>query len=422
MYLKLNPQGQPDHNLPPTKGPRPLRVPGQIPRPGGPLKGPQYGRPPIHRPRPNPVPQRLPRRKFGKWVKLGGGMTAAGLAWSFTDYFDGYQFYKKGDPFRVEGGGWYLKQDCGRRPGSPPYGPSFNDPNDGPWSEWYSAHANNCLAGQVPSNHKWRLTPYVVNTVATNTGDGTVFISDSALTPALRMRHDVVYWRDDASTDDSPTSMFYRPTWFYPGDPFPDAPPPDPNRPRPLPADPPHSPDPIPDPSGPDPEPGYFDTAGPPLPPPPPHTRQPPPPGMREKKELSRARRVGIFLWRMLDTVSELSEIARAFYDALPAEVRERAGCGSPSNIGQYGSSVNSCMLNALYDNLGQLDTGQAFLNIAKNIVEDMTIGQFHRWLARVTPREAGLTRTLSTHAIAQMGMEAYVAKRLKELFAYLGL
>lgn len=143
---------------------------------------------------------------------------------------------------------------------------------------------------------------------------------------------------------------------------------------------------------------------------------------VRERKVLSRAARVGIWLWGMLDTISETSEIIGAFWDALPAEIREAANCPDRVSFGQYGLDVGACELDALFEHWDKVDAFEAFKNLAKNIVEHMTIGQFHQFLARLYPPGISFQRTAATHALSQADPELYIALRLKELWEFLGV
>lgn len=413
MYLKFDDFG--NRVDVPERGPRRLPRPGTIPRPGiG--KTPTYGRPPIERVRPRPLTP--PNRRVAPGLlKIAGGV---GLGLGIAEWLDDYQFYKNGEPFKVSGGDWYHVHDCGRRPGAPPYGSGGN--NNGPYWEIVSGHVINCLGGQVPaglhvpagaySHYHWDYPNGV------NHGNETLFLSDSAFTPALRMRHDNVWHRNAGHS--GPLELTNWPVSLNPPDPFGGIRNPNVLRQMPSPAPTPWPPpEPVRDPA---PDRWIYDNLGPPNAPPRVHRAEPPQPGKKEKKILSRAARVGIFLWRMMDTISELTEIGGAIYKALPEEIRKKADCGSGVNIGQYGSDFNQCMAETLYHNWDQLDGGKAIREIAKNIVEDMTVGMFHRWLSKVTPPGVSLERTLSTHAIAQIGFEAYVAKKLGELFDALGI
>lgn len=137
---------------------------------------------------------------------------------------------------------------------------------------------------------------------------------------------------------------------------------------------------------------------------------------------MSRAKRLGIWLWNALDTISELSEIGGAFWDALPDEIRDRYGCKDGTSFGQYGLDISDCKARAIVENFGQIDAAEAFKNLAKNIVEDMTIGQFHKWMSKVSPPGFSMQRTAATHALSRLKPEAYIAMRLEELWKFLGI
>ena len=144
--------------------------------------------------------------------------------------------------------------------------------------------------------------------------------------------------------------------------------------------------------------------------------------GTREQKQRSRANRVGTFLWGLMDVASEYTEILDAMYDALPAKDRARWACAKGIGIGQYGSEMNTCKGKALFHNWHKMDGPTAFMNIAKMVTEDMTIGAFHKFLSRLYPPGFSIQRTAVTHLSSKAEVEAYIAKRLKELFKYLGL
>lgn len=179
-------------------------------------------------------------------------------------------------------------------------------------------------------------------------------------------------------------------------------------------------PDPVP--QQPPPEAVAIEQGSGPIPRPQYHRYQRPPAGVREVKTQSRAAKVGIFLWDVLDTIAELSEIGGSLYDALPLDVRKKWNCADGINIGQYGTDMNRCKADALWHNWHKLDTAEAIMNIAKNVAEDMTIGQFHKWLSKITPPGFSWQKTALTHLSSHLGPEAYIAARLKELFRFLGL
>ncbi|PZO60395.1 MAG: hypothetical protein DI635_15460 [Pseudoxanthomonas suwonensis] len=129
--------------------------------------------------------------------------------------------------------------------------------------------------------------------------------------------------------------------------------------------------------------------------PPGPHMRTPPPSRTRERKVRSRSLTVSLAMFKALDLTSEASEIVSSFYDALPKEVRKRweRGRGEDpdkyrnfDNFGQYGIDGADWKLQALYHNWDKVDLGEAFRNVAKNMVEDRVYGSIHRYM----PKHAG--------------------------------
>lgn len=138
---------------------------------------------------------------------------------------------------------------------------------------------------------------------------------------------------------------------------------------------------------------------------------------------ISRAAKIGIFLWNLMDVVSEYSELIRGFYDALPPHLREAAGCPDDVvQIGQYGSDVSTCHIEAIAAYWDQIDGVEAFKNVAKTVAEDMAIGEFHRFLSKLYPPGVSFQRTAATHALAQADPEMYIAMRLNELWTFLGI
>lgn len=413
MYLKHEQPQELDPAVP-DRPARPRR-PGDRPKPG-PRPGPKYR---------NPVPppggpiQPRPWKNPKPWPGLGGvgGMAGGiGLGFGVAEFLDDWVPPSKDPfPFKHQLGGWYYRCDADRQPGAPPYSPN----NTGPYVEFFAGKICNLNSGQVPSGSRRKLEPYVTTDFASDSAQ-TMILSDSRLTPALRMRHDWVWNRDNTGYRGEGT---WRPT-TWPGlgpalDPMPN-----PNIARNRGPDPqPAPPEPVPgEGRTPDPQEWQWNSMGPPNPPPRPHVRNPPKPTTKEQKAISRAAKIGIFLWRLMDTISELTEIGGAIYQALPEEIRKKANCGSGVNIGQYGSDVNACMVETLFKHWDKLDTAKAVREIAKNIVEDMSVGAFHKWLGKVTPPGVSLEKTLSTTAIASMGVEKYIAMKLNELFEALGV
>ncbi|ATW62976.1 hypothetical protein [Citromicrobium phage vB_Cib_ssDNA_P1] len=312
---------------------------------------------------------------------------------------------------------WYKAGDCGTRPCDPPY-VRFGGQNScafGPYQGVFGGHIFNCAASQGTPWEPWG-TPVVVPANANRT----IFLRSLASSGSglIRARNDAAWWI--GGTHPTLTSVPYNVPYIAAPSPL-IGQPINPNALRNMPSAP---PEPAIAPSTPEPVPDYWQWSNTPPGEPPPrqHQRRRPRKNEKEKKSLSRAARVGIFLWNLMDTVSELSEIGGAIYDALPEEIREKANCPEGINIGQYGSDFNACMADTLWKHWDKLDPAEMFMNIAKNVAEDMTIGAFHKFLDKMYPPGFSWRKTFGTHALAQTDMEAYIAKRLKELFTFLGL
>lgn len=425
--------------LPREQGPRPANpwrgrpgrspYPKSLPRPNVPVR-------PLFPTRPPPMP-RVPLPRFPVPIPGGAGLLriparfVPGIGWGLLGYEIYKYFYPDPEflPYPAQEPiiipkGFYIWRDCGRRPGSPPFGTPPGLTPTGPrqnvhYNVWHDALI--CDQGRT----QWNGTVPLGTPFTPVYGKMQIDIKAGALAPDGRhqARGDVYLRKDDNVTiDPVDAKVVYAPTRYIPSSPA--APPmPDPNWVRGMP--------------GPIPQPNPYEAPNPDLPTDPAdwqaspgnqplprvHARRPPSRFEQEKKSLSKAARVGIFLWRMFDNFSEFTEIGGAFYDALPDDVRRKAKCGDgTSTFGQYGSDVDACMLETLWNNLDKLDTAEAFKNIAKNVVQDMTIGQFHKWLAKVTPDGVSIERTVFTHGVSRLQAEAYIAKKLEELFDALGL
>lgn len=121
----------------------------------------------------------------------------------------------------------------------------------------------------------------------------------------------------------------------------------------------------------------------------PPHIRQPPPKWVKESKVMSRSAKLGIAVFHALDVLSEYSELVDAFYDALPADVRnrwDRDSRGLIDQAGQYGIDGADWKLQALWYNWHRVDGPQALKNIVANEYQDRILGIVHR----NTPRNTG--------------------------------
>lgn len=409
MYLKVDRYG--DITDVPGQGATPKRFrpgirPDRIPR------GPPRIRPVFT---PGPRPPRLPLPV--RVAPIIGAVPA--LLW-VGDVIDGLM-RPIPNMNRYLPSGWVECFDCGRRPGYPSYavtsGPSFVDYP--PLTGWMWQGSSNCfgpcLDAQAPSDVAHWLgglsAPFTIPAAA-----GAIWLQDARYhvpSTGVRARHDRLIRR---ITGSGPVEFPYAAPWTIIPAPLPAAPPSPFYGPEPLPyPEPPALPEPPP----------YWQVAPnwPPMGPGPvPVSPKPPSPHQKEHKVFSRTKSVGIWLWRLMDTISELTEIGGAFYKALPKEIRDRYNCASGTNIGQYGSDLNACMARALWENWDQIDPGRAFIGIAENIVEDMTIGQFHKWLSRVSPPGFSWQKTAMTTALAKAQPEKYIAGRLKELFAWLGL
>lgn len=415
---------QPVRDLPPERGARPGQIrPYPAPNDNPPFRWrprpqPGFGKKPIPRPYlPPPGGALRPLPRFLPGVGIGLGA---------ADFLDAWFDPSRNPRPFVPPGYWVFRcaHSSGRLPGNPPYTP--NGPNMGPYLELFTGQICNTSSGQVPSSANAPLTAYTPLSIGSTTHD-TLILSDGGLQSgsALRMRHDV-NWNYIEPGLPAPYEAVWRPaTWPGMGplpSAMPGAAPSDPNPNRWAPPSPQAPPDvpPLEVPIDPPEWQWSSSPVGEPLPRW--HASQPPPPNTQEKKAISKAAKIGITLWRMMDTISELTEIGGAIYKALPAEIRAKANCGKGINIGQYGSDLNSCMVKTLVANWDKLDTAAAVREIAKNIVEDMTIGQFHKWMSKISPPGFSLQKTAITSALAQAQPEKYIAKRLRELFDFLGV
>lgn len=312
--------------------------------------------------------------------------------------------------------GFYIHKDCLRRPGAPPY--LYTGGNIGPAIRTFGTKTtagDTCPSGQSVASALY-VNQGIAN-VATNTSAIILYDVGRNQTDTLRRgRVDLVYWRDTPTT--TPTQYYTSPYTVFPN------PMADPNLLRVTPGTP--VPSLAPAPAPPEPfgdRPWQWYTPGPPgARPPSAHVRERPRGRDQHNKNMSRAARIGVWLWNMLDTVSELSEIGGAFWDALPEEIRDRYNCADGTSFGQYGLDISTCKASAIINHFGEIDALEAFKNLAKNIVEDMTIGQFHKFLDRLYPRGVSFQKTAATHALSELDPEAYIAARLKELWEFLGI
>lgn len=396
----------------PDQGARPRvrRRPGTIAPVG--YRGPTYARPAIPDPPRYGMPDRLPGR-YQRWKFLGRFASRAAALIALGEIADNLVFKNPNRPVPPafqDPSRWNWRHGLNTYPGTSYASGNrwqrngqafFNYPPEGPETGRIAGQAGNTMIpqGSVVPNSASRVGYWYQN------GTGVP-------TSASRFAQQHAWENVGAGNGDMPKAWFdaYGPEYYT----VPQGPDPNPTRGSPG-----QDPSPWPEPPAPDLAPSEWGRSSDGTPPR--HTSEPPPRGAREKKDMSRAKRFGIWAWNMLDTIAELSEIGGSLYDALPPEVRERWNCAEGLNIGQYGSDINACRMDALWHNWHHLDTDAAWRNIAKNIVEDMTIGQFHKWLAKVTPK-GFVSRTAFTHGLAQLQPEPYIAARLKELFEYLGI
>ena len=121
----------------------------------------------------------------------------------------------------------------------------------------------------------------------------------------------------------------------------------------------------------------------------PPRLRVPPRPREREKKSMTRSKRILIALFKVLDETSEVADLVDALYEALPQHTRDKWKCNRSTpfldNAGQYGIDNADCKAKALWHNWHNIDPELAVENIIKNHVYDMVVGGIHAGLPRNT-------------------------------------
>lgn len=386
-----------------------------------PERAPFGDRPGVARPgkiplAPSAIPPAMRRRFIPPMWSIPPGIAIPLGAGDWLDEW--WQHWKNPEPYGLPGP-WTLYHDCGRSPGNPPYAVPGVHVTVAHEFRFFTSEIPKCLAGQARGTtirQVW--TPsqgYITDPAAISGSYDEAVLQDTRQaigTGLVGSRHDKHYHAPSNQTGFKPT---VRPSLAWPWDPLKD-----PNVERGLPGE--------PSPAWPEPPPvevppaWSWSDAPPGTSPPRAHERTPPRPNQREAKFRSRAARLGVFLWNLMDTVSELTEIMGALYKGLPPEVRAKAGCAKGINIGQYGSDFNRCMAETLWKNWHKLDGATAFKEIAKNVAEDMTVGQFHRWLDKVTPPGISIEKTALTSALAPAQLEAYIADRLNALFEALGL
>jgi hypothetical protein len=354
------------HTLPGDQGARPKRNPRDVFRP---RHKPGFGRKGL--PRNGYPPSRV--GKFGP--ALGGVGVLLGLA----EWADDWNWYEDPFPWKVEPD-WVLVEDCsGRLPDNPPPANYV-----GPYWELYSGTIANCNGGQVPAAD---YGPWVseVN-LPDQPAKKTLFLSAGSTTPALRMRHDRTWNRTDG--DAGRTIRYRQHSPLPPGSLNPPA---EPNMVRASPGYP-VNPSPAPEAPVAVPYIGWQSTP-PGQPPAPTHSSRPPRKGEKERK--TRSKQILIWLFRFLDTLSELSEILDSFYEALPDDVKDRweKGRGSRGfldNAGQYGIDGADWKVQALWHNWHRVDTELALRNIARNSLQDELYGLLHKGLPPGAYRASG--------------------------------
>jgi hypothetical protein len=122
------------------------------------------------------------------------------------------------------------------------------------------------------------------------------------------------------------------------------------------------------------------------------------PPGRNEKPhQKTRAAQAAVIVAKILDGISEGSEVIDAVYQALPEHIRtewekthkppkERPG----DQAGQYGIDGADWKLPAIYKYWKHLDAGKAVTNILKNEAEDRAYGAYHKAKNDLTFQGAG--------------------------------
>src|SRR3546814_8177011 len=90
---------------------------------------------------------------------------------------------------------------------------------------------------------------------------------------------------------------------------------------------------------------------------------------------MSTLARIGISIFKVLDSVSEAAEVVDALYEALPEDVKKRWGRDRRpgDSFGQYGLEGADWKLEALYYNWSKVDSEQAVKNLVKNRSEEHT-------------------------------------------------
>lgn len=315
-------------------------------------------------------------RRFPMWRLLDLGL-------SLADVIDKGQYIRKElDRYVIVGGGWFLNQECSTFL-FPPRMYKYQQ-------NLTSQTTSNCLSGQaITGTQPW---PYTIGATArtvrlwsrTNPpGGGGGFTKHKE-------------WQRTISAVGLPSQAKVLPT-AEPNDPAPEISPAiNPNVMRVIPSvRPMPQPKPEPSPDGPPVRvkaqaqefapgrPRRFVT---------PRGRTPPKPKEKEGKYLSKSAQQAAALMAGLDTVSELSEIVDAFFDALPKDVKRKwekkhKARGLLDQAGQYGIDGADWKMAALFWNWHKIDADRAFKNLVNNAAQDTLHGLLHRNLPVNTGR-----------------------------------
>lgn len=159
------------------------------------------------------------------------------------------------------------------------------------------------------------------------------------------------------------------------------------------------------------------------------HLREPPAAREHQGKLWTQSMRFAQALVKVMDGISEGSEVITAFYDALPEDLRKQIEKARFPNArwikdkrtgkwrkvgmdrqgdqyGQYGIEGADWKAQALWEHWDKVDFETAFENVFKNYVEDKVIGGIHRKLPR-------------NYGNANPEGDREFAKRLEELVDY---
>lgn len=141
-----------------------------------------------------------------------------------------------------------------------------------------------------------------------------------------------------------------------------------------------------------------------------PRPRVPPHKGEKERKVLSGSTKLRVALFKVLDQISETSELVDALFEALPQETIKKWDCTRATPFidkgGQYGIENADCKAAALWHNWHKVDVSTAVENIIKNHIQDKVLGGIHSLL----PKNIG-------HAVDDgiMGVDEWLSDLLDE-------